>query len=162
MGTDRPGRRLVPRPHRRPRHDANLHPTSLVEALHYHRDRWAHVEDYDDFFPFLHFDEFDPGAWAALARDAGMSYAIMTAKHHDGLCWWDAPGTDRTVLHDGPARNVLGQFAAVRTGRAAVRRVVLAARLGRPPLPGVRVRRRGRAPPGGRSGRTDGRPGGVG
>ncbi|MCB0967731.1 MAG: alpha-L-fucosidase, partial [Ilumatobacter sp.] len=92
--------------------DANLHPTSLVEALHYHRDRWAHVEDYDDFFPFLHFDEFDPDAWAALARDAGMSYAIMTAKHHDGLCWWDAPGTDRTVLHDGPARNVLGQFAA--------------------------------------------------
>ncbi|MEQ9161874.1 MAG: alpha-L-fucosidase, partial [Ilumatobacter fluminis] len=92
--------------------DANLHPTSLVEALHYHRERWGHVDDYDDFFPFLHFDDFDPDAWAGLARDAGMGYAVMTAKHHDGLCWWDAPGTDRTVMHDGPARNVLGQFAA--------------------------------------------------
>ncbi|TDT16595.1 alpha-L-fucosidase [Ilumatobacter fluminis] len=92
--------------------DANLHPTSLVEALHYHRERWGHVDDYDDFFPFLHFDDFDPDAWAGLARDAGMGYAVMTAKHHDGLCWWDAPGTDRTVMHDGPARNVLGQFSA--------------------------------------------------
>jgi alpha-L-fucosidase len=92
--------------------DANMHPTSLVEALQYHRDRWAHVERYDDFFPFLHFDGFDPDAWAGLARDAGMGYAVMTAKHHDGLCWWDAPGTDRTVLHEGPARNVLAQFAA--------------------------------------------------
>ena len=92
--------------------DANLHPTGLVEALHYHRERWGHVESYEDFFPFLHFDEYDPDAWAGLARDAGMGYAVMTAKHHDGLCWWDAPGTDHTVMHDGPARNVLGQFAA--------------------------------------------------
>lgn len=92
--------------------DLNLHPAPLVETLHHHRERWGHIERYDDFFPFLHFDAYDPDEWTALARDAGMSYAVMTAKHHDGWCWWDAPGTDRTVLHDGPARNVLGEFAA--------------------------------------------------
>ncbi len=92
--------------------DVLLHPSPLVETLAHHADRWAHIEDYDDFFPFLTFDEFEPDAWTGVARDAGMGYAVMVAKHHDGLCWWDAPGTDRTVMHDGPARNVLGEFAA--------------------------------------------------
>ena len=92
--------------------DVLLHPSPLVETLAHHADRWAHVEKYEDFFPFLTFDDFDPDEWAGLARDAGMGYAVMNAKHHDGLCWWDAPGTDRTVLHDGPARNVLGEFSA--------------------------------------------------
>jgi alpha-L-fucosidase len=91
--------------------DVLLHPSPLAETLVHHRDRWAHIEHYDDFFPFLTFDEFDADAWAGLARDAGMGYAVMVAKHHDGMCWWDAPNTDRTVLHDGPARNVLGEFA---------------------------------------------------
>lgn len=92
--------------------DVLLHSSPLVESLAHHLDRWGHIERYDDFFPFLTFEEFDADEWTALARDAGASYALMTAKHHDGLCWWDAPGTDRTVLHDGPARNVLGEFAA--------------------------------------------------
>ncbi len=92
--------------------DVLLHPSPLVETLAHHRDRWAHVEEYGDFLPFLTFDEFDPDAWTGLARDAGAGYAVMVAKHHDGLCWWDAPGTDRTVMADGPARNVLAEFAA--------------------------------------------------
>jgi alpha-L-fucosidase len=92
--------------------DVLLHPAPMAETLAHHRDRWGHVEDDDEFLPFLTFDEFDADAWTALARDTGMSYLVMVAKHHDGLCWWDAPGTDRTVLHDGPARNVLAELAA--------------------------------------------------
>ena len=41
-----------------------------------------------------------------------MSYTVMVAKHHDGLCWWDAPNTDRTVVAAGPRRNVLAEYAA--------------------------------------------------
>lgn len=91
--------------------DVLLHRSPMPETLAHHRDRWAHVDDDDEFFPFLTFDEFDADAWTSLARDSGMGYLVMVAKHHDGLCWWDAPGTDRTVLHDGPARNVLGELA---------------------------------------------------
>jgi alpha-L-fucosidase len=91
--------------------DVLLHPSPLVETLAHHRDRWAHIERYDDFLSFLTYDEFDPDAWAGLACDAGMTYAVMTAKHHDGICWWDAPNTDRTTLRDGPGRDVLGEFA---------------------------------------------------
>lgn len=91
--------------------DVLLHPTPLVEVLAHHRDRWAHVEHYDDFWPLLTYDRFDADEWVDLVRDAGMSYSVFVAKHHDGVCWWDAPGTDRTVLHRGPQRNVLAEFA---------------------------------------------------
>jgi alpha-L-fucosidase len=92
--------------------DVLLHPSPMAEVLQHHADRWAHIERYDDFLPFLTFDKYDADEWAGLAREAGAGYAVMIAKHHDGLCWWDAPNTDRTVLSDGPARNVLGEFAA--------------------------------------------------
>jgi alpha-L-fucosidase len=97
--------------------DVLLQPSPLAESLDHHRRRWAHVEHYDDFLPFLTFDDYDADAWVALARDAGMGYAVMVAKHHDGLCWWDAPATKRTVLDDGPGRNVLGEFSEA-CGRA--------------------------------------------
>ncbi len=92
--------------------DVLLHPSPLVETLAHHRDRWAHIDHYDDFLPFLTYHEWDADAWAGLARDAGMGYAVIVAKHHDGLCWWDAPNTERTVVRHGPKRNVLGEFAA--------------------------------------------------
>ncbi|HWM18143.1 MAG TPA: alpha-L-fucosidase [Ilumatobacteraceae bacterium] len=92
--------------------DVLLHPTPMVEVLAHHRDRWGHVERFDDFWPLLSFERFDPDAWTGLALAAGMGYTVFVAKHHDGLCWWDAPGTDRTVLHDGPGRNVLAEYAA--------------------------------------------------
>ncbi|NNE11508.1 MAG: hypothetical protein HKN41_04600, partial [Ilumatobacter sp.] len=92
--------------------DVLLHPSPLVETLAHHRDRWDHVDSYADFLPFLTFDEFDADAWTSLARDLGAGYAVMVAKHHDGLCWWDAPGSQLTVMGDGPKRNVLAEFSA--------------------------------------------------
>ncbi len=91
--------------------DTLHHPAPLVESLAHHRDRWAHIEHNDEFLPFLTFDEFDAEAWARLAADAGMGYLVAVAKHHDGLCWWDAPATDHTVLADGPRRDVLAELA---------------------------------------------------
>ena len=78
--------------------DVILHPRPMVEVLAHHRDRWGHVEHYDDFLPLLTFDEFDAEAWARLAIEAGAGYSVFVAKHHDGWNWWDAPGTDLTVL----------------------------------------------------------------
>lgn len=35
--------------------------------------------------------------WAAAARQAGMRYAVLTAKHHDGFCLWPTATTDHCV-----------------------------------------------------------------
>ncbi|TVR25780.1 MAG: hypothetical protein EA389_07705 [Ilumatobacter sp.] len=92
--------------------DVLLHPSPMVEVLAHHRERWGHVERLDDFWPLLTYDRFDADAWVDLARDAGMTYSVFVAKHHDGLCWWDAPNTERTVRHEGPRRDVMREFAS--------------------------------------------------
>jgi alpha-L-fucosidase len=36
-------------------------------------------------------DAYHPEAWAALAKDAGMKWMCLTARHHDGFCLFDSP-----------------------------------------------------------------------
>lgn len=43
----------------------------------------------DDLKP----EHFDADAWAQLARDAGMRYMVMVARHHDGFALWNSPGS---------------------------------------------------------------------
>ncbi len=47
------------------------------------------VEDYQPYFDEFNPDAYDPKAWARAAKNAGMKYAVMTAKHHDGFCLFD-------------------------------------------------------------------------
>ncbi len=92
--------------------DVILHPKPMVEVLAHHRDRWGHIEHFDDFLELLTYEQFDAEAWAQLVADAGAGYSVFVGKHHDGWSWWDAPDTDRTMLHGGPRRNVLAEYAA--------------------------------------------------
>lgn len=45
--------------------------------------------------------DFDPAAWAALAREAGMRYFVFTTKHHDGFCMWDTRQTSYRITDPG-------------------------------------------------------------
>lgn len=92
--------------------DVVVHPQPLVETLAHHRDRWGHIEQYDEFVPLLTFENFDAEDWARLARDAGAGSSIFTAKHHDGWSWWDSPNSARRLTEHGPRRNVLAEYAA--------------------------------------------------
>ncbi len=47
--------------------------------------------------------KFDPGAWAAAARGAGMRYVVFTTKHHDGFCMFDTKQTSYRVTDPGCA-----------------------------------------------------------
>lgn len=38
--------------------------------------------------------DYDPARWARMAKQAGMRYAVLTAKHHDGFCLFDTKLTD--------------------------------------------------------------------
>lgn len=92
--------------------DDVLHRQPLAEVLAHHRDRWGHVQGYDDFVPLLTFEAFDADDWAKLVSDAGANYTILVTKHHDGWTWWDAPGSTRPLTEDGPHRDVLAEYAA--------------------------------------------------
>jgi alpha-L-fucosidase len=95
-----------------------------------------------EFYGFIHFttntftdkewgfgdespDTFNPtaldtGQWARVARDAGMSGLILTAKHHDGFCLWPSAHTTHSVKSStwrGGKGDVVGDFA--RSCRAA-------------------------------------------
>jgi alpha-L-fucosidase len=43
----------------------------------------------DEFKP----QKFDANEWASIAKEAGMKYMVMVAKHHDGFALWDSPGS---------------------------------------------------------------------
>ena len=60
----------------------------------------------DDFNPV----DYDPKKWAKLAKDAGMKYAVMTAKHHDGYCLFDSKLTDYKSSSYLKGRDLVREF----------------------------------------------------
>lgn len=51
-------------------------------------------EEYQKYVDAFNPADCDMRAWARLAREAGMKYAVMTSKHHDGFCLFDSQLTD--------------------------------------------------------------------
>jgi alpha-L-fucosidase len=52
----------------------------------------------------------DVEQWIRVARDAGMKYAILTAKHHTGFCLWPSDQTDYHVGNTKFPTDVVGSF----------------------------------------------------
>ncbi|QKW05338.1 alpha-L-fucosidase [Streptomyces sp. NA04227] len=46
---------------------------------------------------------YDPAAWADLFARAGAGYAVLTARHHDGVALWDTAQSDLNVVRRTPA-----------------------------------------------------------
>ncbi|WNR45546.1 alpha-L-fucosidase [Paenibacillus roseipurpureus] len=68
------------------------------------------IEDYQTYF-----DEFDPlryqpRVWAQLAKEAGMKYAVLTAKHHDGFCLFDSQYTEYKATNTPAKRDLVREF----------------------------------------------------
>lgn len=54
---------------------------------------------------------YDPDRWAALFAAAGARYAVLTAKHHDGVALWDTVAGDLSVARRTPAgRDLVGPY----------------------------------------------------
>ena len=55
---------------------------------------------------------YDPDAWARLFARAGARYAVLTARHHDGVALWDTAQNGLSVARDTPAgRDLIGGYA---------------------------------------------------
>jgi alpha-L-fucosidase len=46
--------------------------------------------------------KFDAKEWVGLAKEAGMNYLVITAKHHDGFCMYDSKLTDYDIVDFTP------------------------------------------------------------
>jgi len=51
-------------------------------------------EEYQKYFELFNPDLYNPSEWAKKAKDAGMKYAVITTKHHDGFCLFDSHFTE--------------------------------------------------------------------
>ena len=68
------------------------------------------LEDYEQYFEEFNPVDFDPKAWAKAAKDAGMKYAVLTAKHHEGFCMFDSKLTDYKVTNTPIGRDLVKEY----------------------------------------------------
>jgi alpha-L-fucosidase len=64
---------------------------------------------YRRYFQYFDPDRFDAAALARKAAAAGMKYAVLTTKHHDGFCLWDSKAGDYTSAH-ACGRDLVAEF----------------------------------------------------
>lgn len=56
--------------------------------------------------------KFDAAAWAKMAADAGMKYAVLTTRHHDGFCLFDSQVSDFTSVKTRAKRDFVAEYVA--------------------------------------------------
>lgn len=67
-------------------------------------------EEYLPFFKEFNPVDYDPKAWAKAAKDAGVRYAVMTTKHHDGFCLFDSKLTDFKSTNTPSGRDLIREY----------------------------------------------------
>lgn len=68
------------------------------------------VEDYEPFFREFDPVDYDPKEWARIAKQTGMKYAVLTAKHHDGFCLFDSKLTEYKCTNTPAGRDLVREF----------------------------------------------------
>ncbi len=68
------------------------------------------TEQYQQYVDVFNPVDFDAKKWAKLAKAAGMKYAVLTAKHHDGFCMFDSRLTDYKVSTRFGGRDIVREF----------------------------------------------------
>jgi len=67
-------------------------------------------EDYQKYFEIFNPDLFDPVEWAKKAKAAGMKYAVITTKHHEGFNMFASKYTDYNVMNTPYGKDIIKQW----------------------------------------------------
>ncbi len=67
-------------------------------------------EEYKKYFELFDPDLYDPHEWAKMAKEAGMKYAVITTKHHDGFCLFDSKYTDYKATNTPAGRDLIREY----------------------------------------------------
>lgn len=60
------------------------------------------VQEYRDMAKNFNPSKYDAEAWVKMAKDAGMKYIVITAKHHDGFALFDTKASDWSITKASP------------------------------------------------------------
>ena len=70
------------------------------------------TDEYAKLATQFHPDKFNPDEWAAIAKDAGMRYTVLTARHHDGFALFNDPGNAYTAANSAAHRDLVAEYVA--------------------------------------------------
>lgn len=67
-------------------------------------------EHYQTYFDLFNPDLYNPKEWAKRAKAAGMKYAVLTTKHHEGFCLFDSKFTNFKSTNTPLKRDIVKEF----------------------------------------------------
>jgi len=67
-------------------------------------------DDYRKYFEVFNPDLFDPIEWARKTKAAGMKYAVITTKHHDGFCMFESDYTDYHIINTPYGKDIIKEW----------------------------------------------------
>ena len=67
-------------------------------------------EKYDLYFNLFNPDLIDVKAWARKCKEAGMKYAVLTTKHHEGFCLFDSKYTDYKITNTPYGKDLVKEY----------------------------------------------------
>ena len=70
-------------------------------------NKYLSYEDYMRQLDGFTAEHYDPKAWAQLIKKSGARYAVLTAKHHDGVALWHTRLSDLNTVETTPAKRDL-------------------------------------------------------
>lgn len=80
------------------------------------RGEWTYAVDawkpgeYESFAKRFNPVDYNPREWAKLAKAAGMKYAVLTSRHHDGFCMFDSHFTDYKITNTPYGKDAVREF----------------------------------------------------
>lgn len=83
-----------------------------LTARHEWVKRYENIPDqqYDRYLDYFNPDLYNPREWAQKAKAAGMKYAVLTTKHHEGFCLFDSQYTDYKVTNTPYGKDIVKEF----------------------------------------------------
>ncbi|WFR58418.1 alpha-L-fucosidase [Anaerocolumna sp. AGMB13025] len=68
------------------------------------------TKEYNKYFEEFDPVRYNPREWAKCAKEAGMKYAVLTTKHHDGFCLFDSAYTDYKSTNTKCRRDLVSEY----------------------------------------------------
>ncbi|MCW3467976.1 alpha-L-fucosidase [Chitinophaga nivalis] len=65
---------------------------------------------YQPYFDRFNPDLYNPREWARMAREAGMKYAVITTKHHEGFCLFDSKFTTYKATNTAAGKDLIKEW----------------------------------------------------